>query len=492
MKKNDVLFLLSSIAFSVLFYDQYPGLNWLLFTLMVSAFLLIVNPEKRYDKQWWYYAGLAILTSTMVVCVNSILSIFATVCAIIMLCGKTVNRENSVFMAFAFSVFSLLSSLIYWIIDMATGQSSGDSSEKLKNRRIVTGVLVSLLIALVFFYLYREANPLFKDLTKYINFEWFSIGWVLFTFWGFLIMYGLIKNRRIMFIANADSDSLKDIPYKEPEEEGQVIKHSYVIALSLFVILNVMLLLINILDINHIFITKTLPKDITLSNFVHQAVWSIVVSILIASVFIMIFFKDELNFNKYGKKVKFFVYAWIIQSIIMVLSTMIRNSWYIQEFQLTELRIGVYTFLFLSLIGLVLTFMKVAYGQSAWNLVTRNFSGWFLILCLSSCINWDRFITTYNITNAAEKNMTTGKTIKVDVDYLNELSDANIPELVELHYLKDTTFVIKNSWETPHLDYKLYQASLKINESTWQSFNLRTQQNKEALKTIKFKMYDTK
>jgi hypothetical protein len=478
MKKNDVLFLLGSIAFSILFYEHNAGLNWLLFTLMVSGSLLLFNPERRFDPKWWYYAGLALLSAGMIVCVNSVLSIFATVCAIIMLCGKTANRDNSVFIAFLFSFYSILSSLIYWIIDLATAQG-GDTTEKQKNRRIFTGILVSLLIALVFFYLYREANPLFKDLTRYINFDWFSFGWVMFTFWGFLVIYGLIKNRRIDLLSDVDTKALKDIPNLKLEDEGKTIKHGAVIALSLFAILNVMLLLINILDFHNLFINQTLPKGITLSSFVHQAVWSIVISIVIASLFIMIFFKDELNFTAYGKKVKFFVYAWIIQSIIMILSTIIRNSWYIQEYQLTELRLGVYTFLFLSLIGLVFTFIKVAYGKSAWKLVTTNFSAWFLLLCLSSCVNWDRTITKYNISHASEKK-------QLDKNYLEHLSDANIPELVELYKLKDSTLVIHNSWDTPYLDYKLYEAYQRINETTWQDHNLRVKQNKEALATIKF------
>jgi hypothetical protein len=485
MKKNDVLFLLSSIAFSVLFYEQNAGLNWLLFTLMVGACLLFFNPEKLFDAHWWYYAALAILASSMVMFVNSILSILASICAIIMLCGKTANRDNSVFIAFGFSVFSLFSSLVYWVIDMTSMQNGEDKTEKQKNMRVFTGITISLLIALVFFYLYREANPLFKDFTKDINFDWFSIGWVLFTFLGFLILYGLIKNRRIKILSDMDSDALKKIPKTKLEGEEKVIKHGAIIALSLFVILNGMLLLINLLDFHNIFINQALPKGITLSNFVHQAVWSIVVSIVVASLFIMVFFKDDLNFSAYGKKVKLFVYAWIIQSIIMVLTTMIRNSWYIQEYQLTELRIGVYTFLLLSLIGLVLTFRKVAFAQSAWHLVTRNFSAWFLLLCLSPYVNWEKVITNYNIAHASEIK-------KLDRDYLARLTDANIPELVELYKLKDTTLIIKNNWETPYLDYKLYEASEKIKNSSWQGFNLRDLQNKEALKSIKFVEYGQK
>jgi hypothetical protein len=486
MKKNDVIFLLSAISFSVLFYKQNAGLNFLLFTILVSGLLLIFNPHKRFDPHWWYYAALSIFTGSMVVCVNSALSIFACVCSLLMLSGKTFSRDNSVFLAFAFAVFSFFSSLVYWIIDLASLKTEIDTGEQKKSRRKITGVLISIVIALVFFLLYREANPLFKDLTKYINFDWLNIGWILFTFWGFLVFYGLIRGRRIEFIANFDEQALTNIPNKKIEQEENSIPYSSVIALSLFAILNVMLLLINILDINNIFVSKTLPKGITLSNFVHQAVWSTVASIVIASSLIMWFFKSELNFNAYGKKVKYVVYAWIIQSIIMILSTMIRNSWYLQEYQLTYLRIGVYTFLILSLIGLIHTFMKVAYGKSAWKLVTNNFATWFLLLCLSTSVNWDRVITNYNMAHATE-------TKRLDKEYITRLSDANIPELVELYGLKDTTLVLKNDWDNYYwLERKIVNVTEHLAESSWQSYNLRDEQNREALKTIKVKHYETR
>src|ERR1041385_3151150 len=116
MKKNDVIFLLGAITYSILFYKQDPGLNFLLFTILVNGLLLVFNPEKRFDLQWWYFAALSIFTGCMVVCVNSALSIFSCVCSLLMLSGKTISRNNSVFLAFAFAVFSFFSSLVYWII----------------------------------------------------------------------------------------------------------------------------------------------------------------------------------------------------------------------------------------------------------------------------------------------------------------------------------------------------------------------------------------
>lgn len=199
-----------------------------------------------------------------------------------------------------------------------------------------------------------------------------------------------------------------------------------------------MLLAINFLDINNIFINSILPKGISLSDFVHQAVWSSIFSIIVAVGLIMWFFKGDLNFNKHSKLIKALVYIWVLQSVLMLLSTIIRNSWYIHQYQLTYLRIGVYVFLVLSLIGLFFTALKIFKTKSAWYLVCKNFEAWLLILVVCSCFNWDRIITRYNISNATDvKN--------IDIVYLIELSEANIPELVNLYNNPKTNYIFTKS-----------------------------------------------
>jgi hypothetical protein len=90
-------------------------------------------------------------------------------------------------------------------------------------------------------------------------------------------------------------------------------------------------------------------------------------------------------------------------------------------------------------------------------------------------------ITTYNIAHATE-------TKRLDKEYITRLSDANIPELVELYGLKDTTIVLKNDWDNYYwLERKLVNVTDKLKESTWQSYNFRDEQNREALKTVKIK-----
>ncbi|MBA3683160.1 MAG: DUF4173 domain-containing protein, partial [Bacteroidetes bacterium] len=341
-----------------------------------------------------------------------------------------------------------------------------------KKLKIYFGVVIALIIAIVFFALYQQANPLFKEFTKNIDLSWISIGWCLFTVWGFLVMYGLVFYREVKIFSEWDVRFNRTLENTTTTDEPKELNNNTVIALSLFGILNLMLIFVNALDLTNLFGSHELPKGVYLSDFVHNAVWSLIFSIIIAVGLIMWFFKGDLNFNKQSKTLKLLVYLWILQSAVMVISAMVRNSWYVAEYQLTYLRIGVYVFLSLSLIGLFITFLKINKTKSAWYLVRQNFEAWFLLLSLCSFVNWDKIISDYNIAHA--------KTFKaLDKSYLVGLSNANLPELTTVFFgdkkdsLFNTTENFQKRYEFKQYSWRLYEFMIENKKETWQSFNLR-------------------
>ncbi|MBA2612181.1 MAG: DUF4173 domain-containing protein [Bacteroidetes bacterium] len=473
MKRNDWLLIASAIIFSVLFYKQATGVNYLLFTGLVTGLIAYFNSDNIKKRQWWYYAAITNLCGFAVFYCNSNLSVFATILSLFIFSGKSFNYKNSIIINLFFSIGSVAASIVFAIIDYVNLRKQHVTSEKKKNRKIYFGVTIALVIAIVFFALYQQANPLFKDFTKNIDLSWISIGWCLFAIWGFLVLYGLIYYKDIKIFSDWDIKFNRTLVNNSHETtEPKEINNNTVIALSLFGLLNLMLVLVNALDLKNLLGTHELPKGIYLSDFVHSAVWSLVFSILIAVGLIMWFFKGDLNFNKQSKILKYLVYFWIIQNAIMVISAMVRNLWYVSEYQLTYLRIGVYVFLALSLVGLVITFLKVNKTKSAWYLVRQNFEAWLLILGLCSIVNWDKLISDYNISNA--------KSFKaLDKVYLVNLSNANLPDLTELFFkekkdsLLNATTDFQKQYEFKNLSTRIYNFILEEKTETWQSFNLR-------------------
>ncbi len=472
MKRNDWLLIATAIIFSILFYRQATGLNYLLFTALVVAVVGYFNPDKIKTPQWWYYAGLSVLCGVAVFCVNSNLSVFACIMSLFIFSGKGFNYKNSIIVNLVFSIGSVVSSLVFFILDQVKSRKQNVAPTNTKKLKIYFGVVIALIIAIVFFALYQQANPLFKEFTKNIDLSWISIGWCLFTVWGFLVMYGLVFYREVKIFSEWDVRFNRTLENTTTTDEPKELNNNTVIALSLFGILNLMLIFVNALDLTNLFGSHELPKGVYLSDFVHNAVWSLIFSIIIAVGLIMWFFKGDLNFNKQSKTLKLLVYLWILQSAVMVISAMVRNSWYVAEYQLTYLRIGVYVFLSLSLIGLFITFLKINKTKSAWYLVRQNFEAWFLLLSLCSFVNWDKIISDYNIAHA--------KTFKaLDKSYLVGLSNANLPELTTVFFgdkkdsLFNTTENFQKRYEFKQYSWRLYEFMLENKKETWQSFNLR-------------------
>ncbi len=472
MKRNDWLLIATAIIFSILFYKQATGLNYLLFTGLVTAVVGYFNPEKVKTQQFWYYAVLSILCGIAVFYVNSNLSVFACILSLFIFSGKTFNYKNSIIVNLGFSVGSIISSVVFVIIDQVQLRKQNVAPANSKKLKIYFGIAIALIISIVFFALYQQANPLFKEFTKNIDLSWISIGWCLFTVWGFLVMYGLVYYRDIPAFTEWDIKFNRTLENTNTADEPKEINNNTIIALSLFGLLNLMLVFVNSLDLINLFGSQELPKGIYLSDFVHNAVWSLIFSIVIAVGLIMWFFKGDLNFNKQSKTLKLLVYFWILQSAVMVVSAMVRNGMYVAEYQLTYLRIGVYVFLSLSLVGLFFTGLKIAKTKSAWYLVRQNFEAWFLLLSLCSFVNWDKIISDYNIAHA--------KTFKaLDKSYLVGLSNANLPELttVFLGDKKDSLFNETEKFQRNYIfkqySWRLYQFMVETKKETWQSFNLR-------------------
>ena len=176
---------------------------------------------------------------------------------------------------------------------------------------------------------------------------------------------------------------------------------------------------------------------------------------MFAIVIILYFFRGNLNFHKENKNLKVLTVLWIVLNIILILVTTYKNFIYVSFHGLTYKRIGVFVYLLLSLIGLITTFIKVYATLNFWFLCRRNVSIGFVILLISTTINWDKLITKYNTKYAQN----------TDYDYLVSLSDNN-------------TFLLKKIVEnTPNkpsltaqnkIENKYDQYCKKLESNNWQ------------------------
>lgn len=447
MKKNDVILVIAVLAYSFLFFEQIAGINFLLFNLLLVSLLLWKDKNLIKDKNWCIIAAGSIITAVFVFIHGNTLCFISNCTSLLLLSAMSISKNSSLLLGLLYSLYSTIASVAFMVIDILERKS--ETKENRKNvfwQRLLL-ISIGFLIIIVLFFLYRESNPLFKDFTKNINLDFISLSWIRFTLLGLVILYGFFYHRNFGVLYQYDVTIPNKLAHEMPvlkETSGFQKFFTTDIELKtgiiLLILLNLLIVIVNALDVTYLWAGNGVPKDMNYSESVHQGVGTLIFSILIAISIILFFFRSELNFAKGNKTIKLFAILWIVQNIMMVISTIYRNYQYIDGFGLTYKRIGVYAYLLLAAFGLISTFIKIASVRSNWFLFRFNSWTFYIVLVIASAFNWDHYITNYNLAYA--KNL--------DTEYLLNLSDANIPELL----LNDYSNKLNGYASTTTLTYK--------------------------------------
>jgi Leucine-rich repeat (LRR) protein len=497
MKKNDWILLASVATYSYLFYDQSAGINWLVFNAVLIILLLSRNKEVYKTRNWILAATGCTISAICIAYYGNGLSIIANIISLGMLSAYSINSKTSVIISFVFSCYSVAASAVFMIIDSITRNKNKSELTEAKPVSVKLMLyLVPLLIALVFFFMYKAANPVFDNYTKKINLDFITISWFFFTLGGLFLMYGFFYHKTIKSLEQKDQNA-PDSLYPEMIDNTSTLKRFLTIdneklsGVILFLLLNTLLLSVNIIDVHFLWFDGVLPKELSYSAFVHQGTGALISSIIIAILIILYYFRGELNFHSGNKLLKVLACLWVIQNAFMIISTAYRNNLYINEYSLTYKRIGVYVWLLLVLIGLITTFIKIIKAKSNWYLFRTN--GWmFYSVLLASCfINWDVIVSDFNIQQSAQKHKA------LDVVYLTNLSEKNIPQLLSLHDSTKAAVIDEYNNENnlqynysaayykPQLHYKLYCFLDEMQQHQWQSYcieKVRVLREIEAMK----------
>ncbi len=487
MKKNDYLLLTATGAYSFLFYQQNAGINFLLFTIILITILVLKNINLLKNKKWLWSALICLISAISVFVHSSALSIIANIASLLLLSAFSFNVATSSLFSFLFSCYSVLSCVVYIVIDSVKRlqPKTGDVSDKKGYKILATCVVV--LLSILFFNMYKSSNPLFAENTKWINLDFISFSWIFFTLSGFLLTYAFLYHRVITPIEIWENKlPLLNNQVIEDEQNKKRFDTERYAGLLLFVMLNLMLIILNIGDIQTLYFNGGLPKNVSHSDFVHSGVGITILSIIIATSLIMYLFRKEFTNVKNNKALIVCVYLWIMQNVMMLSSTAFRNQIYIHDFNFTYKRIGVYVWLTLAVIGLCIMFWKIYKKQSNWYLIRTNVAVWFSVLVIAGCFNWDKLITNYNIQNKP--------LAQVDFYYLFSLSNANIPELLVVSKKPEFKFInanLKNytgdrndEWHTEtysKLLNKKITHYLSDYNNNWRGFDLRDKEITESI-----------
>ena len=424
MKRNDWILASAVFIYSLLFYNQTAGINFLIFTIVLIIFLLIKNAALIIRRNWVLAALGSLLSGVCVVWHGNILAVVANVISLSILSALSFDSETSVVFSLLHSAYSYLSSPVLMVIDYLENKSNA-VMPKTNSKKKIWMIIIPVFITLIFFFMYRSSSTLFDALASKINWDFISWNWIIFTLGGLVLLYGFFYQKRIGALDRLDANGYNDLsadnirPSLFFGRELNIVDENFSGTL-LFALLNLLLLVVNLLDVNFMFSNQKLPLGITAKQFLHQGTDMLITSIIVAIAIILFYFRGGLNFYKKNKAIKTLACIWVLQNAFMLFSTACRNHSYICEYGLTYKRIGVYVYLILTLVGLITTLVKIVKAKSNMYLFRRN--GWifYSLLIILTFPDWDRLITSYNVANIKP----------LDTTYLMSLPNSILPGLL--------------------------------------------------------------
>lgn len=390
--------LLATVLFTVLFYDENIGLNFGILGISYSLILLVSTPKNLKTRTFFILFVMSVFASAAFAWYGDFVSFAATFMSVALLSFKAKSKElKSVFVipVFAITFFSFIYRIFLfdrWLPKINTQGSS---------QKVLAVVVIPAVLLSAFFGIYTLGSDHFANI---LNFNWNVNIWLLLVMicLGFFFAFNFF-NPWIPGFVHSQNHFLKN----NFIQEDRIAKPTYSFmdldaertsGLVSLVALNILLVFF-IITYNYEQFYEHVKTPVQLSRETHERVNAVILSIIMAIVVIMFYFKSNFNFDEKAKPLKTAAKIWIVLNAVLVCSAILKNLEYFVNYGATYKRFGVFAFLLLCLIGLVLTFIKIQRRKT--NAFLINHMVWYFYgtVLAASFINWGEIATLYNIKN---------------------------------------------------------------------------------------------
>ncbi len=425
--------IVGATLFNLVFWNEKQGVNVLLFDLFIGGMLFYFNKKAFKTRAVQAIAAGLFVVDVLIIWHNSAITIAIHLLVFAIFVGLTQQIQLRFLvnagLTYCLNVFSVPANAIRSLLDLPILRGQQQARRGLKS------VWLSVLIVPIFFMIYFIANPKFAALSDnafaYLV-RWFSfdinLARFFFFIFGVFVVGGAIWPHNFPFLKSIEANLSDDLTVKNnnneadeyADEQAAVLQNTYQNALNLLVTLNVLLLINNILDIQNVwFYGNTLPSAGELKQFVHAGTNVLIFGITLAGIVLLVLFRGILNFAKNAQILRGLAYAWLAQNAVLALSVGMRNWQYIDAYGLAYKRIGVFIFLTLVLFGLGFIYLKIKEKRTFFYFITRGAWTLYGVLLLACFVNWDVFISKYNLTTATKSGLVDARFLLQDVSDKN-------------------------------------------------------------------------
>jgi len=396
MKTHHYIFLTAAL-FVILFYDQEPGLNLAILGIVYALLTLFKTPERNRTRTFLILFVTSILSSFAFAWFRDFPSLLAVVSSLLLLGYRSRNRKLKILFLIPVFIINSITSIFRFF--------SFDTWLPRKNisgvwQKTLAFIVIPLIFISLFFGIYSVGSDhfaaVFRDYELDIN-VWQVLAlsvlgfFIAFNYWNYAVERFIYKKNHLLDEDFQDADKIQKATYSFLDLDAE--RTSGVIS---FFCLNILLIFF-IITYNYEQFYEASKTPVQLSEETHERVNAVILSIVMAVLVIMFYFKSGFNFDPKAKLMKILAKIWIILNAILVCSAALKNYEYIISYGFTYKRLGVFAFLLLSLIGLALTFIKIQKKKR--NAFLFNTMTWYFYGTILACsyVNWGGIITSQNM-----------------------------------------------------------------------------------------------
>jgi hypothetical protein len=277
-------------------------------------------------------------------------------------------------------------------------------------------------MGLVFLLLFTVANPLIAmglhniDLSFLIDlFDITRIG-----FW-LLAAIGISAILRPRLIRKT-SHHITETPQVSHQSTGFLDHTALLRCLWVF---NLLFAMQTTLDVLYLWGGAELPAGMSHAEYAHRGAYPLVATALLAAAFVLVAMRDG-GPGDSSRLIRMLVIAWILQNVLLCLSSILRLDLYVQTYSLTGLRMAAGIWIGLVAVGLVFILLRIALRRSNEWLISRNVATLLTVLYLCAYFDFSGFIARFNVENSAEVSQLG---TPLDFYYLNKLGPSAIPAI---------------------------------------------------------------
>lgn len=382
-------------VFSILFHHTEIGLNLGLFMVLLLAYWSITYPKRFLSLAVALPAAACLTTALAAAWYGTPDTILWSFISLLILSRQLYFPEQSLLLSETKSFLNLFIAPVAGIRTLLVNDPAGSSTSVSKGVRALLFVVLPLSFTWLFAIIYSQLNPYFAE-AYYAFTANLDLSLVFTVLLGMAVAFILLKPVTPTPLLTADQVLSNEFS-STPKTLSDSQKLERQVGIVLFSLLNLTLTGFLISDI---FFVEKIASGMAdeYSEYVHQGVELLIFSIVIATAFILYFFRNaalaKLSKNDWLKALGI---VWVMLNIGILITTAFKNSLYIGEYSLSLKRVGVFIYLTLAATGLAITLVKLYRAKTNAFLFRQLYWGFFLILSVNVCIDWSSIITRYNI-----------------------------------------------------------------------------------------------